>query len=173
MFSGVRNREAVLSLVAAKAPGDAKAMPAIARGILKAGAGPDAHAAGAMVARKRVVCPILPISLMRSAMGPGSLAMKTMQSALSPERPILLTAVPETGLRTGAQPARRRFIIHSEWNAGMPVRRLALMIMGGGDRPETGKGCCRAGGRGEGPTDGFRRDRGPGKGAETAFEGVC
>ena len=77
----------------------------------------------------RAVCPILAISLMLSTIGPGSLVMKTMQSTLPLVRSTLWTVVLDTGLRTRAYPALSLFIIHSEWKAGMSVRRLADMII--------------------------------------------
>ena len=54
-----------------------------------------------------------------------------MQSTLARVRSTLWTVVLDTGLRTSAYPALRRFIIHSEWKAGMSVRRLAQIIIAG------------------------------------------
>ena len=70
-----------------------------------------------------------PISFMRGTIGLGSFVTNTMQSTSSLARLTRYTTLRDTGLRTSTLPARRRFISHSEWKAGMSVRRLAQMIM--------------------------------------------
>lgn len=81
---------------------------------------------------KRLMWPIAPISLRCGTIGRGSLVTNSMQSTALLVRSTLWTVVLDTGFRTRQYPARRRFIIHSEWNAGMSVRRLAQMIMPAG-----------------------------------------
>ncbi len=56
--------------------------------------------------------------------------MKWMQSTFLRVRSTRWTVVLDTGFLTKQYPALRRSIIHSEWNAGMSVRRLAQMIIG-------------------------------------------
>lgn len=53
----------------------------------------------------------------------------TRASTLRLDRSTLYTRESYIGLRTMQYPARRRFISHSEWNAGMSVLRLALTII--------------------------------------------
>lgn len=73
--------------------------------------------------------PMDAISRRCGTIGRGSLVTNCMQSTLRLVRSTLWTVVLETGLRTRQYPARRRFIIQPEWNAGMSVRRLALTII--------------------------------------------
>ncbi len=81
-----------------------------------------------MVTWNRETSPMEPISLMWGIIGAGFLVANTMQSTSSLVRPTRYTTLRETGFLTRASPARRRFISHPEWKAGMSVRRLAQMI---------------------------------------------